>query len=137
MNIDPNRFTEMAIMAINNCSSIARNYKNQELETLHLFKSLIEQEKPSIVLSILDGLDIQQSAIVLSTDKELQNLPKISGSYDENRSYITSSLNDCLADAEKISNELGDDFISTEHLLLALIKVSKPAGMERIIKSSS
>ena len=137
MNIDPNKFTEMAIVAINNGSNFAKESKNYEIETLHLLRSLLTLPKPNIIDSTLEGIGIPIHAILLSLDKELNKLPKISVLTNSSSEFISQALNKTLELASTKAKEFQDEYISTEHLLLALVEVSKPTGLKQLFSSYS
>ncbi len=137
MNIDPNKFTEMAIVAINNGSNFAKESKNYEIETLHLLRSLLTLPKPNIIDSTLEGIGIPVHAILLSLDKELNKLPKISVLTNSSSEFISQALNKTLELASTKAKEFQDEYISTEHLLLALVEVSKPTGLKQLFSSYS
>jgi ATP-dependent Clp protease ATP-binding subunit ClpB len=137
MNIDPNKFTEMAIVAINNGSNFAKESKNYEIETLHLLRSLLTLPKPNIIDSTFEGIGIPIHAILLSLDKELNKLPKISVLTNSSSEFISQALNKTLELASTKAKEFRDEYISTEHLLLALVEVSKPTGLKQLLSSYS
>ena len=132
--IDPNKFTEMARGALPAAQAIARRKQNNEVDTLHLLAALVEQER-GIVQSVLQKLDITTSAIALSIDRELEKLPKVSGSVDASKIYVTQALNAVFTKAEEEAENLKDEYISVEHLLLALVDVAKPMALAQLFKS--
>ena len=132
--IDPNRLTEMARNALTEGQTIARRRKNNEVETLHLLAALVEQDK-GIVQGLLQKLDITASAIALTLDRELDKLPQVSGSIDTSKIFITPSLGDVFTKAETEAENLKDDYISVEHLLLAIVDVAKPSAMANLLRS--
>jgi ATP-dependent Clp protease ATP-binding subunit ClpB len=134
MNIDPNKFTEMAILALNESQNAARKHNNQEVETLHLLLVLIEQ-KDGIVPALFKSMEITPNAFSFSVTKEINKLPKVSGTVDSSRSYITQAFNSTITQAELEAKSLNDQFVSTEHLFLSLIEVAKPICLERLFKS--
>lgn len=132
--IDPNRLTEMARNALTEGQAIARRKKNNEVETLHLLAALVEQEK-GIVQGVLQKLEITPSALALSLDRELGKLPSVSGSIDSSKIFITPSLGDVFTKAEEEATNLKDEYISVEHLLLAIVDVAKPAALANLLRS--
>lgn len=133
MNIDLNKFTEMAQRAMGEAQSIARDYKHQQIDTWHLLKALITQEK-GVVTGIFKKLDIPGHAVELAIDKELQKLPAVSGSVAANQVYITQGLQDALSSAEKAANNLKDEYISTEHLFLGLLSAKNDVALGKMFK---
>jgi len=132
--IDPNRLTEMARNALTEGQAIARRKKNNEVETLHLLAALVEQEK-GIVQGVLQKLEITPSALALSLDRELGKLPAVSGSIDSSKIFITPSLGDVFTKAEEEATNLKDEYMSVEHLLLAIVDVAKPAALANLLRS--
>lgn len=132
--IDPNRLTEMARAALTEGQAIARRKKNNEVETLHLLAALVEQEK-GIVQGVIQKLEITPSALALRLDRELEKLPSVSGSVDSSKVFVTPAMGDVFTKAETEAESLKDDYVSVEHLLLAIVEVAKPAAMANLLRS--
>ncbi|MDA0346093.1 MAG: ATP-dependent chaperone ClpB [Verrucomicrobia bacterium] len=128
------KFTEMSSRAVQDAQQFALSLGNPEIETLHLLKALVEQEH-GVVPELLKQLSLSPNALSLALDRELGNQPKVSGSVDVSRIYVTQALNQAFAEAEKEANRLKDEFISVEHLLLGLIEIGKPAPLARLFSS--
>tara|TARA_B110000495_G_C23033076_1_gene615908 strand:+ start:935 stop:3514 length:2580 start_codon:yes stop_codon:yes gene_type:complete len=126
----------MARNALTEGQAIARRKKNNEVETLHLLAALAGQEN-GIVQGLLQKLDITASAMALTLDRELDKLPQVSGSFDTSKVFITPSLGDVFTKAETEAANLKDEYISVEHLLLAIVEVAKPAAMANLLRSFS
>ncbi len=86
---------------------------------------------------LLNHLSLSPHAFSLALDRELEKLPKTSGSIDASRTYLTRALHQALAEAEKEAKRLEDAFISVEHLMLGLVEVAKPAALSRLLKNFS
>jgi len=132
--IDPNTLTEMSRRALTEAQAVSRRQKHNEVDTLHLLGALLEQEK-GIVQGVLQKLDITTNAMALALERELDRLPKVSGSVDSSKIYITQALNDVYSKAETESKSLKDEYISVEHLFLAMVDVGKPAALANLFKS--
>ncbi|MFC0538981.1 ATP-dependent chaperone ClpB [Pelagicoccus mobilis] len=132
--MDPNRLTEMARNALTEAQSISRRKQNNEVDTLHLLSALAEQEN-GIVQGVLKKLGIPESAVPLALDRELDKLPKVSGSVDSSKIFITQATNEVYSKAEEEAASLKDEYISVEHLFLALATVRKPHALESVLKS--
>lgn len=117
MNIE--KFTINASSRIAESQNLANQLKNPEITDFHLLYSILESSD-SIVKEILLDLGIDVLILKSSTKKELDNLPKIEGHYDLRISY---TLNDILREAENIATKNKDEFITEEHLILAIIKM--------------
>lgn len=122
MNIE--KFTINASSRIAEAQNKANLAKNPEITDFHLLWAILESSE-SIVKEILLDMGVDLTVLQAHTKKELQNLPKIDGHYDLRISYI---LNDILRDAEMIANKNKDEFITEEHLILALTK----SGSEKL-----
>ena len=96
---------------------------HQEVDVWHIFAALVAQEG-GIVSSIIKKLEVSESAIELSLSRELNRKPKVTGGIDPSRIYLTKALNNALTQAESEALQLKDEYISVEHILLALTETS-------------
>ena len=96
---------------------------HQEVDVWHIFAALVAQEG-GIVSSIIKKLEVSDSAIDLSLSRELNRKPKVTGGIDPSRIYLTQALNNALTQAESEALQLKDEYISVEHILLALTETS-------------
>lgn len=96
---------------------------HQEVDVWHIFAALVAQ-KGGIVSSIIKKLEVSDSAIDLSLSRELNRKPKVTGGIDPSRIYLTQALNNALTQAESEALQLKDEYISVEHILLALTETS-------------
>ena len=118
--MDINRFTESVQQALGAAQSKAARYGNQQVDVEHLLASLLEQER-GLAVSILNKAEINADALKQRVEQELQRLPKVSGPAGApDQIYITGRLNRLLAQAEDEAKKLKDDYVSVEHLLLAM-----------------
>ena len=134
MNIDPEKFTELGITAIKEMAEVAKRNGQQEVEVWHLLSALIAQEN-GIVPALIEEMGVGAAPIQLALQRELKNLPKISGDINSSRSYASASLTEAVEKSQKISSEMQDDYISTEHLLLGLCSVGKPSTFKQFLKN--
>jgi ATP-dependent Clp protease ATP-binding subunit ClpB len=118
--MDINRFTESVQQALSGAQSKAARYGNQQVDVEHLLASLLEQER-GLAGSIFNKAQIDIDALKQRVEQELQRLPKVSGpSGAPDQIYVTGRLNRLLAQSEDEAKNLKDDYISVEHLLLAM-----------------
>ena len=96
---------------------------HQEVDVWHIFAALVAQEG-GIVSSIIKKLEASDSAIELSLSRELNRRPKVTGSIDASRIYLTHALKNALTQAESEALQLKDEYISVEHILLALTETN-------------
>ena len=134
MNIDPEKFTELGIAAIKEMSEVARRNGQQEVEVWHLISALMSQEN-GIVPAIMEEMGIGTAPIQLALQRELKNLPKIAGNVNTARSYASAALTESVEKSQQLSKEMQDDYVSTEHLLLGLASVGKPATFKNFLKN--
>jgi ATP-dependent Clp protease ATP-binding subunit ClpB len=123
MNIAADRLTEKAREAIMEAQSQSHKLGHQEVDVWHIFAALVAQEG-GIVSSIIKKLEISDSAIELSLSRELNRKPKVTGRIDASHIYLTQALNNALTQAESEALQLKDEYISVEHILLALTETS-------------
>jgi ATP-dependent Clp protease ATP-binding subunit ClpB len=115
---NPNQFTEKAWEAIAHTPDIVKAAQQQQIETEHLMKSLLEQE--GLTSSIFNKLGINTQKLRDRTEQFIQRQPKVSGSGSS--VYLGRSPDMLLDRAEAYRQEFADEFISIEHLLLAYAK---------------
>jgi ATP-dependent Clp protease ATP-binding subunit ClpB len=115
---NPNQFTEKAWEAIAHTPDIVKQYQQQQIESEHLMKALLEQEGLTGAILTKAGVNFQK--IADQTEQFLQRQPKVSGS--STSVYLGRSLDTLLDRAEAYRKEFKDEYISIEHLLLAYAK---------------
>jgi ATP-dependent Clp protease ATP-binding subunit ClpB len=119
------KFTIKAQEALQGTQDVASRNGNQQLETVHLLLALLEQ-KEGIVPNLLERLGVSPAAVARETEQAIEALPKVGGTTDH---YLSPALKEVLDQAAKETEQFKDEFVSTEHLLLALSRQSKdPAG---------
>ncbi|MEI7553328.1 MAG: ATP-dependent chaperone ClpB [Verrucomicrobiota bacterium] len=132
--MDSAKLTVMSRQAITDAQNLARRLSHSEVETWHLLGALVGQEN-GVVSGLLDKLAITPSAVQLAVDRELERLPKVSGSVDTSKLYVTQAVNAVFTRAEDEAKSLQDEFVSVEHLLLGLLDVAKPAALKQLFQS--
>ena len=116
MNI--NKFTQKSLAAVQGCEKLAYEYGNQQIEQEHLFISLLELED-SLILKLMTKMEIQPELIRDEARKAVEKLPKVSGG---GQLYVSNDLNKVLVHAEDEAKAMGDEYVSVEHLFLAMMK---------------
>ena len=134
MNIDPEKFSELVISAVREMAYVAKRNGQQEVDVWHLLVSLMAQEN-GIVPALMEEMGVGTGPIQLALQRELKNLPKIAGDINTARSYASASLTEAVEKGQEISKEMQDDYVSTEHLLLGLASVGKPATFKNFLKN--
>jgi ATP-dependent Clp protease ATP-binding subunit ClpB len=130
--MDINRMTERVQQALQAAQSKAVRYGNQQIDVEHLLAALLEQEN-GLAPSIFSRMGVALEALHRRVIQEIEKFPKVSGPSGSPESfYITGRLQRLLTQAEEEARTLKDDYISVEHLLLAMTDDGGPAG--RIFK---
>jgi ATP-dependent Clp protease ATP-binding subunit ClpB len=114
--IDPNKLTEKSQEAIISAQQRARDNGHSQIDVEHLAAALIDQQG-GIVPSVLTALGVQPAQISSALNTELERQPKVSGNVQIGAS---ARLGRVLQSAQKEAEALGDEYVSTEHLLLAM-----------------
>ncbi|HVF88747.1 MAG TPA: Clp protease N-terminal domain-containing protein, partial [Blastocatellia bacterium] len=126
--MDINRFTEKAQEAVRAAQTLATRYSNQQIEVEHLLLALLEQEG-GLVPSILTRAGVNVEPLTAAVEAEINRMPKVTGpSGPVDQVYITARLNKAFVSAEDEAKRLKDDYVSVEHLLLAIIDEGGPAS---------
>jgi len=126
--MDINKFTEKLQEALSAAQTKAVRYGHQQVDLEHLLLALLEQER-GLAMSILNKADIDAGAVKRQLEQELSKLPKVSGSAGAaDQVYITGRLRQILTKAQDEAKNLGDEYISIEHVLLAATDDSGAAG---------
>ena len=120
MNIS--KFTQKSIQAVNDLEKIASEYGNQEVEQEHLLCSLLMQED-SLILKLVEKMEIPKQAFVDALEAALNAKIKVAGG----KAYIGNYLNQSLIHAEDEAKQMGDEYVSVEHLFLALLDYASPS----------
>jgi ATP-dependent Clp protease ATP-binding subunit ClpB len=128
------KLTQMSRQAVTDAQALARRLNHNEVDTWHLLSALLAQEN-GIVPGLVEKLGLTVSALQLAVDRELEKLPKVTGSVDTSKVYVTQAVNDVLTRAEDEAKSLKDEYVSVEHLLLGLIEVGKPDALKKLFKS--
>ena len=128
------QLTQMSRQAVTEAQSIARRLHHNEVDTWHLLSALLAQEN-GIVPGLIEKLGLTTSAMQLAVERELERLPKVTGSVDTSKIYVTQAVNEALTRAEDEAKKLKDEFISVEHLFLGLLEVGKPEALAKLFKS--
>ena len=123
------KLTIKAQEAVQEAVNTAQRAQQQTIEPVHLLKGIMENGK-DVTNFIFQKLGVNGQQISLLLDQELQHLPRVQGG----QPYLSSDSNNVLLKAEDISKQMGDEFISIEPLLLALLTVNSTAS--RIMKDA-
>jgi len=123
MSLDPNRFTLKTQEALNEAISRAKSASNPEVTPDHLLSALLGQSE-GVSLPILHAAGVDLEKLRATVEERLSRLPRAYGT----AARISTALEKVLEEADEARRELGDDYLSVEHLLLALAEI---IGVER------
>ena len=115
MNIS--KFTQNSMQAVERCEKLAYEYGNQEIEQEHLLYSLLTIED-SLILKLIEKMEIQKEYFVNRVMQALEKRVKVQGG----QVYIGQYLNKVLISAEDEAKQMGDEYVSVEHLFLSVLK---------------
>ena len=115
MNI--NRFTQKSVESINNSQKIAMDHGNQAIEQLHILYSLLDIED-SLIEKLLEKMEVPVGDFKRALEEKINSLPKVSGG----QQYFSQDANKVMMNAEDHAKAMGDEYVSVEHLFLALLK---------------
>ena len=120
MNIS--KFTQKSLQAVNDLEKIAYQFGNQEIEQEHLLYTLLHQED-SLIGKLIEKMEIQKEYFENRLDQALNSRVKVSGG----NVYIGQYLNKALVSAEDVAKQMGDEYVSVEHLFLSLLNNPSPS----------
>ncbi|WP_320170777.1 ATP-dependent chaperone ClpB [Maridesulfovibrio sp.] len=133
--MDPNKFTKKTNDAIAEAQSIAVKNGQQQIDVEHLLLALVEQEN-GIVAKILEKSSIDPAAYKSAVEREIDRLPSVSGpGAQPGQVFVTQRLNRVMVEAESVAKRMQDEFISVEHLFLAIMDEHGSTGAGRVNKS--
>ncbi len=124
MAIRWDKFTVKAQEAVQRANELASEHGNPELMPLHLMAALVE-DKEGIVAPVLEKIGIGPQAVLSDLYKEIEKLPKVSGSGGAQQPGMSSQINQVLEQSFKEAATFKDEYVSTEHMLLALTDQKK------------
>src|SRR5690554_5997437 len=127
MNIE--HFTEKSQEAVSAAHRLAAKMSHQQMDVEHLLIALLDQER-GLATSLLNKAEISGDAIKIRAQQELEKRPRVSGGNDQ--VSMTGRLNRVFGRAEEEAKKLKDEYISVEHLLLAMLDDDGATG--RILK---
>ena len=113
-------YTQKSLAAIQDAQSLTIRNENQQMEQIHLFSALLQQED-GLVRELFKRMGVTVESLEAAVNQELAKLPRVSGSGREaDKYYVSRAVDEALQKAEDIAKSMKDDYVSVEHLLLAL-----------------
>ena len=132
--MDAQKFTEKSISAIENAHGEAVRLYNSELSTLHLLNALVIQEN-GLVSRILEKMEIDSGKLIRDLQESLKSLPTLTNG-STGRVTPSGEMNLALVRAEDEAKKLKDEYVSVEHLLLALTDEGDNGSAGKILSDS-
>ena len=128
MNAD--KMTLRVQQSLNDAYEIAVKYNNQQLDIIHLFSALINQED-GLIPNIFEKMGVDIKSLERETNLKIDSLPKVLGEAAKSTGVTaTRRINEVLIKAEQLSKEFGDSYVSVEHVMLAIMDIdSKGVGL--------
>ena len=131
--MDIEKMTVRVQKSLNDAYNIAVKNHNQQVDVIHLFSSLVNQED-GLIPNILEKMDISLKSLKSSINFELKKLPQIHGDGIDSQGVVASrKINEILIKSEEISKNFKDSYISVEHVMLAIIDMKSNTSINNIL----
>ncbi len=117
--MDFNKYTQKSLEAVQSCQSLALEYGNQEIDQIHLLYALLNKED-SLIVKLMDKMNVNTAGFVYQTEKVLAGHVKVQGG----QQYMSQDLSRAFTQADKEAKQMGDEYVSVEHLFLALLETA-------------
>ena len=127
MAIRWDKFTVRAQEAVQRASQLASEHGNPELQPIHLLAALLE-DKEGIVPPVLEKIGIGPQAVLSEVYSEIDKLPKVAG--EASQATLANETNKLLEQAFKEASNFKDEYVSTEHLLLAVTHLKRDKAQQ-------
>ena len=124
--MNANQFTQKSLEAIQGAQNLAQEYGNQQIEQAHLLLALLRQEN-GLIPQLLTNMGLTVPSFEAAVKAEVEKLPKVSVSHEAGKVYVSPDFNRALQAAETSAQSMKDEYVSVEHLLLALIETADSA----------
>lgn len=118
-----NKFTIKSQEAIQKAQEIASSNSNQAIESIHILKGILTVDE-NVIPFILKKLDVNYPVFIQAVDRIIESLPKVSGG----EQYLSNEANQVLQKAQSYLKDFNDEFVSIEHLLIAILEVKSSAS---------
>src|ERR1700747_2331202 len=133
MAIRWDKFTVKAQEAMQRANELASEHGNPELAPLHLLAALVE-DREGIVAPVLEKIGIGPQAVLGDLYKEIEKLPKVSGSSGPQQPSMSAQINQVLERSFKEADTFKDEYVSTEHMLLALTDLKRDPAQQLLAR---
>ena len=120
------KYTQKSLEAVREAQELVIRNQNMQIDQQHLLYALLNQEG-GLIAQLMKKMHIDTARMLSACDREIQRIPKVTGPGREaDKVYISQSVDAALVEAERQAEYMKDEFVSVEHILLALIE--KPNG---------
>ena len=127
------KFTQKSLEAIQSAQNIAIQYQNMQIEQAHLMYALADQEG-GLIGELLKKMNVPAEQLIQSLEQLIARLPKVSGpGREQGKVYVSADVDQALTEAEAIAGRMKDEYVSVEHLFLALLDKAN-SGMKEIFR---
>lgn len=134
--MDINKFTQKSQQALSDAQDIAMRNGQQEVDSIHLLAALLEQ-RDGLILSLIKRMNISENNLLTSLHVELDKKPKVSGpGVEPGKIIISPRISRIMLQANDIATRMRDEYVSVEHLFLALMDDESGSSTAHIIRSS-
>ena len=119
-----NQYTRKSLEAVQGAQILAQENHHQQMEQIHLLLALLQQEG-GLAPQILRKLGVTGESLEAAAQAELDKLPRVSGGREADKFYISQGVDDVFQLAEHLAASMKDEYVSVEHLLLALVEAAQ------------
>ena len=124
--MNTNDFTQRTAQALQAAQQLAAAQQNQQIEQVHLLLALLEQEN-GLIPQLLKKMGVSTESLTAAAQAAVEKLPAVTGSgRDADRFYISGGMDRLLAAAQESAKSMRDDYVSVEHLFLAMLDTADP-----------
>ena len=129
---DLNKWTQKAQEMMQKAREIAIRYSHQQLDVEHILFSLLDVED-GLASSILQRIGVSIPQLRARVEQELSNKPRVTGAVEEGKIYVTQALNELIVRAGDQAEQLKDEYLSVEHLLLAIADAGRKSACGKLL----
>jgi ATP-dependent Clp protease ATP-binding subunit ClpB len=129
---DLNKWTQKAQEVMQKAREVAIRYSHQQLDIEHILFSLLDVED-GLAVTILQRIGVPIPQLRARVEQELGNKPRVTGSVEEGKIYVTQALNDLIVRAGDQAANLKDEYLSVEHILLAIADAGRKSASGKLL----
>ena len=122
------KFTQKSLEAIQNAQSMAVEYGNPQMDQQHLLVTLLTQDE-GLIPQLMQKMNVNVNGLLQAAENEVKKLPRATGG----QTYVSSDLEKTLTAAEKLAENMTDEYVSVEHIFMAMVN-SPNAALKEIFR---